>query len=136
MRDFFLPSIKGQYRTYYAPGVLKCLRGRCDSRSESEPICKLSVIGGDEGVAESARDAADEVDFDLAASSARFTSIACLWAERAGAAEFEASRSFPDAVSDRFGREADEVASAVIADSRVHLVGLDFPFSSMSECGN
>ena len=53
-----------------------------------------------------------------------------------GAAEFEASRSFPDAVSDRFGREADEAASAVITDSRVHLFGLDFPFSSTSECGN
>ena len=120
--------------------MLKHLRGHCDSGSESEPVCKVSVIGGDDGVKvgtdKSAREATDKVNLDFAALSARLASMACLWAERVGAAEFEASRSFPDAISDRFGREADEVASAVIADSRVHLVGLDFPFSSMSEHGN
>ena len=97
----------------------------------------MSVIGGDEGVevgfAKSARDVTDEVD--LAASSARFASIACLWAERAGAAELEESRSFPDATSNRFGCGAGGVVSAVIrdvvTDRRGHVLGLYFPFSTV-----
>ena len=62
--------------------MLKCLQGHCDSRSDSEPVCKLSVISGDEGVEvgadESAREATDKVDLDFAASWARFASIASL----------------------------------------------------------
>jgi hypothetical protein len=40
----------------------------------------------------------------LAASSARLASIASLWDDKDGAAEFDVSSSLPDAVSTRFGR--------------------------------
>ena len=79
------------------------------------------MIGGVEGVEVGigmpVSGATDE-DVDacrLAASSvARFASIACLWAESVGTAELEASRSFPDAVSNCLGREAVFVVIDVI----------------------
>ena len=62
--------------------MLKHLRGCCDSGSESEPVCKVSVIGGDDevevGTDKSAGDATDKVDLDFVASSARLASMACL----------------------------------------------------------
>ena len=84
------------------------------------------MIGGDEGVEVGigmpVSGATDE-DVDachLAASSvACFASIACLWAESVGTTELEASRSFPDAISNRLGREAVFVDINVIpSDSR------------------
>ena len=49
-----------------------------------------------------------------AASSARFVRIACRWEESVGAAEFEVSRSFPDAIDNLLGRCADRPAFVVI----------------------
>jgi hypothetical protein len=80
------------------------------------------VIGGDEGVevgigvpVSGATDEDVDASCRLAALSvARFASIACLWAESVGTAELEASRSFPDAVSNRLGREAVFVVIDVI----------------------
>ena len=71
MRDLFLPNNGDQYGMC---NVLKNLRGRCDSTSESELICGASVTVRDEGVK------ADAVACRLlvAAPSACFASIAFL----------------------------------------------------------
>jgi len=66
-----------------------------------------------------------------AASSARFARIACRWEESVGAAEFEVSRSFPDAVNTLLGRCADRSAFVVIevmTAVTVRSLGQDFPF--------
>ena len=67
---------------------------------------------------------------------ARFASIACLWAESVGAAELEASRSFPDAVSNRLGRGADEAVFVVIlSDSGNSTISCVWAVFSFSDCG-
>jgi len=98
------------------------------------------VIGGDEGVEVGIGGSDADVDdwCHLAASSlARFTSIACLWAESVGAAELEASRSFPNAVSNCLGQGTDEVVFVVILsdsgnNSTISCVWAVFSFS---DCG-
>ena len=96
-------------------------------------------MGGDEGVEVGIGGSDADVDdwCHLAASSlARFASIACLWAESVGAAELEASRSFPDAVSNCLGRGADEAVFVVIlSDSRNSTISCVWAVFSFSDCG-
>ena len=55
----------------------------------------------------------------LAASSARFASIASLWDDKDGAAEFDVSSSLPDAVSTRLERSgADRTMFVAIGRNR------------------
>ena len=92
-----------------------------------EPIG--SVIGGVEGVEVGLHSAAS-----AAASSAHFARIACRWEESVGAAEFEVSISFPDAVNTILGRCADRlafVAIKVMTAVTARSLGQDFPFQDV-----
>ena len=87
--------------------------------------------GGDEGVEVGIGLSDAWCRLVIAASSlARFASIACLWAESVGAAELEASRSFPDAVSKRLGR-----AFAIVVAGIVQFLAFNSLSIFISDCG-